>query len=278
MIKRYHEAPLSIFEQVQSLTDGDYALVHLFETNPRYLKAFKQAVADGRDVILDNSIFELGTAFDGNKFAEWVEELRPTWYIVPDSWKCGKETVQMFYDFVKAHPHLPGKRIGVAQGWTVEEVIDSYKSLEPQCDMVAFNLDFSSVFYDSILPGVPGVWKKHLIPYCVAMSLGRFMVLKDLVERDVIKRDRPHHLLGCGVPQEVQWYPKDWTWIRSIDTSNPVIAGMKGWSYDHDYGITKKDPMKLCDHIDDYVGWDTQERILSNITDMKEWCTTWKES
>lgn len=277
MIKRYHEAPLCIFDDVQRMTDGDYALVHLFETNPAYLEKFKVAVAKGRDVILDNSIFELGEAFDGDKFAEWVEFLRPTWYIVPDSWKNGKETVRMFHEFTKKYPRLPGWIIGVAQGWTVDEVAESYKALEPLCDMIAFNLDFSSVFYNSILPGVPDIRKQKLIPYCVAMSIGRFMVLQELFERSVINENKPHHLLGCGVPQEVQWYPKEWTWVRSIDTSNPVIAGMKGWSYDSTYGITKKASMKLCDHVNDFVGWEASITIFDNIATMKRWCTTWKE-
>ena len=61
MIKRYHEAPKCIFNKVQEHTDGDYALVHLFESDPEYLEMFKKALADGRDVILDNSTFELAS-------------------------------------------------------------------------------------------------------------------------------------------------------------------------------------------------------------------------
>ena len=38
----------------------------------------------GREVLLDNSIFELGEAFDSDKFAKYVEELKPSYYIVPD--------------------------------------------------------------------------------------------------------------------------------------------------------------------------------------------------
>lgn len=278
MIKRYHEAPLSIFKEVQKLTDGDYALVHLFESNPAYFEAFQQAVADGRDVLLDNSIFELGTSFDPDKFAMWVEQLRPTWYIVPDSWKNGVETADMFKSFVKAYPDLPGKRIGVAQGKDVIEVALCYKAIEPQCDMVAFNLDFSSVFYDTFLEGVVDrKYKESLVPYCVAMSIGRHMVLNRLKIFGIINEDKPHHLLGCGVPQEVQWYPKEWTWIRSIDTSNPVIAGMHEWWYDERVGINKKGNEKVCDLVDISLTNGQRADIFRNIAYMKEWCTTWKE-
>lgn len=277
MIKRYHEAPLSIFKEVQKMSDGDYALVHLFETNPQYFKVFKEAVASGRDVILDNSIFELGKAFDGERFAYWIEQLQPTWYIVPDCWKNGRETTMMFEDFINQYSDLPGKRIGVAQGWTIAEVAGCYADIEPHCDMIAFNLDFSSVFYDSILPKESRLYKTHLVPYCVAMSIGRYMVLSTLRQFGLINESKPHHLLGCGVPQEVQWYPKTWTWIRSIDTSNPVIAGMMDWRYNPIYGIDKKHSMKLCDHVDDQVDLKTLNQIVENIGFMKEWCTAWKE-
>ena len=57
MIKIAHESPKSIFNLVQKYTDYDYALVHLFEEDKEYLQYFKDAVAKGREVILDNSIF-----------------------------------------------------------------------------------------------------------------------------------------------------------------------------------------------------------------------------
>ena len=85
MIKIAHEAPKSIFSRVQDFTDYDYALVHLFEEDKDYYNQFKQAVEKGREVILDNSIFELEEAFDAERFAYWINELKPTWYIVPDA-------------------------------------------------------------------------------------------------------------------------------------------------------------------------------------------------
>ncbi len=93
MIKIAHESPKSIFEDVQRVTDYDYALVHLFEEDEEYLNQFKEAIKKGREVILDNSIFELEEAFDADKFAYWINELRPTWYIVPDALEDAKKTM-----------------------------------------------------------------------------------------------------------------------------------------------------------------------------------------
>ena len=272
MIKRYHEAPLSIFDRVQQLTDGDYALVHLFEENAEYLNKFKVAVANGRDVILDNSIFELGTAFDGDRFASWVDCLKPTWYIVPDSWKNCEVTISMFDNFISKYPNLPGQRIGVAQGHTVDEVTRCYQAIEPHCGMVAFNLDFSSIFYDTLPSCMNQLQKEELVPYCVAMSLGRIAVLTKLWQLGVINISKPHHLLGCGVPQEVMWYPRTWTWVRSIDTCNPVIAGMEHWAYDRYCGINKKSEKKLFKLVDTKVADPEWQTIKYNIETMRGWC------
>ena len=77
MIKIAHEAPKSIFEDVQKVTDYDYALVHLLEEDEEYLTMFEKAIKKGREVILDNSIFELEEAFEAEKFAYWVDRIRP---------------------------------------------------------------------------------------------------------------------------------------------------------------------------------------------------------
>lgn len=263
MIKRYHEAPKCIFNKVQQYTDGDYALVHLFETDPEYLDMFKKALADGRDVMLDNSIFELGTSFDHDRFAYWINKLKPTWYIVPDVWKNGPATTKMFFEFIEAHPRetLHGKVVGVAQGYTFEEVAACYRAIEPYCDMIAFNFDFSS--YANRQVGVP----KRL-----QMSLGRVMMLEHLWSMGVINESKPHHLLGCGVPQELCWYPKDWDWVRSMDTCHPVMEAIAGRRYDPDMpGLIEKDPTKMCNIMDtqvDDLTWADIEHNLKCISSM----------
>ena len=62
-----HESPISFLEQSRSYNDYDYALVHLFETHPEYYQFFKDSIKLGRQVLLDNSIFELGESFAKRK-------------------------------------------------------------------------------------------------------------------------------------------------------------------------------------------------------------------
>ena len=94
-----HETPISFLEESRQYNDYDYALVHLFETHPEYYSFFKCSLGMGREVLLDNSIFELKTAFDPEKFAKYVEELKPTYYVVPDVLEQSLRTIGAFNNF-----------------------------------------------------------------------------------------------------------------------------------------------------------------------------------
>ena len=128
MIKIAHESPKSIFNDVQKYTDYDYALVHLLEEDEEYLDQFKEAVKKGREVILDNSIFELEEAFDADKFANWINELRPTWYIVPDALEDTKKTMSQMASWnMHYSKSVYGKKIGVVQGKTYKQIVACYE-------------------------------------------------------------------------------------------------------------------------------------------------------
>lgn len=266
-IKQYHEAPIAAFKEVQKLTDGDYALVHLFETNDEYFQMFKTAVDDGRDVLLDNSLYELRNAFNGQRYVEWINKLQPTWFIVPDSWKNGAETARMFFDFLNRYGdkvQCDSKIIGVAQGNTISEVAQCYHDIEKYCDKIAFNLDFATA------SGLP----KSGIPYCLRMSVGRVRVLQSLYDLGVINEEKPHHLLGCGVPQEAMWYNPEWTWVDSIDTCNPVLHGIQGVAYNKTLPglLSKEEFVRMCDIIDSDVSPEQMALIKENILEMTEYC------
>lgn len=252
MIKIAHESPKAIFDQVQAVTDYDYALVHLFEEDPQYLHLFEDALAKGREVILDNSIFELEEAFDAQKFAEWIQYLKPTWYIVPDALEDAKKTVQQMTEWNNKYKNLPGKKIGVVQGKTYEQIKICYEYMDKiaNVDMIAISFDYS--YYTETVP--------HPNKY-VSWMLGRVKLLGDLLRDGIINEEKPHHLLGCGLPQEFAFY-SDYKWIYSLDTSNPVVHGIKGVPYRED-GLWYKESQKLFEMIN-YVPEDIN-MILNNI-------------
>ena len=241
MIKIAHEAPIDIFEEIQRYTNYDYALVHLLEQNGRYRDTFERAVKKGREIILDNSIFELEEAFEADRFAMWVERLKPTWYIIPDALENAEKTMQQAADWYKSYKNIPGKSIGVVQGKTYQEIRDCYRAMDEiaNVNMIAISFDYS--YYIESVP--------HPNKY-VSWMLGRVKLLGDLLRDGVINKNKPHHLLGCGLPQEFAFYKhSDYNWIYSLDTSNPIVHALKGIEYGSD-GLWSKESQKLHELID----------------------------
>ena len=261
MIKIAHEAPLDIFDEIQSKTDYDYALVHLLEQNSRYRDTFVNAIRKGREVILDNSIFELEEAFEADRFAIWVERLKPTWYIVPDALEDAEKTMQQAANWFKNYSHVPGKSIGVVQGKTYQEIKDCYRAMDEiaNVDMIAISFDYS--YYSESYP--------HPNKY-VSWMLGRVKLIGDLVKDGTINKGKPHHLLGCGLPQEFSFYKHDdYNFIYSLDTSNPVVHGIKNIPYTQE-GLWSKESQKLHELIDYPLDNLDINLILSNIKQFRK--------
>ena len=252
-VKIAHEAPKSIFKKVQERTDYDYALVHLLE-DPEYLKLFEDAINEGREVILDNSIFELGSAFDMHKFHSWVKRLKPTWYIVPDVLESAEGTIRSMSKWNSTYSPN-SKKIGVVQGKNYEEIVDCYKYMNntANVNMIAISFDYS--FYQDLVP--------HPNKF-VSWMLGRVTLLGRMLKDGVINTNKKHHLLGVALPQEGMFYKEaGYDWIYSMDTSNPVVHGIKGIWY-KDYGLFNKESQKLHELINNPET--NNNLIFENIT------------
>lgn len=260
-IKIAHESPNSIFNTVQKHTDYDYALVHLLEGNEEYAKNFQRGCAlpqsMKREVILDNSIFELGKAFDSHRFADWVHQIRPTWYIVPDVLENCLGTLEQMREWNVKYPKVhSSKKIGVVQGSTYVELKHCYKQLDQtyDVDMIAISFDYS--YYERLCPH-PNV---H-----VSRMLGRVGLLGRLVSEGVINPKKPHHLLGTSLPQEGLYYRhSNYDWIYSMDTSNPVVHGIKRIGYTNQ-GLWNKESQKLHELVNEDIAPDQLDTILQNV-------------
>ena len=229
-----HESPLCLLEESRKFNDYDYALVHLFEENLQYLQFFRDSISQGRRVILDNSIFELGKSFEPKRFRYWVEELRPTEYIIPDVLEDYQETKQSLENWIHENRDLSGVKIGVVQGKTYSELIDCYKIVDSHCDKIAISFDYS--FYTSLFPYV----SKH-----VGFTLGRSFLIHSLLRDGVINTKKPHHLLGCPLPWEFTLY-RNLDWIETVDTSSPIVHSILGVEFG-ELGIHEKKTIKLVD-------------------------------
>jgi len=83
-IKVSHEVPLAVLNISQTFNDYDYCLPHLLDSEYEYFKYFDQAKKDGRYIIMDNSLHELGHAYDTERLLHWVNYFEPNEFIVPD--------------------------------------------------------------------------------------------------------------------------------------------------------------------------------------------------
>ena len=258
-IKISHETPLKLMLKSRGYNDYDYALVHLFDTHPTYYEFFKESLRQGREVLLDNSIFELGTAFDSTKFYNYIVDLQPSYYVVPDVLEDCNGTISSFKRWLVGHnlkpiKHIP--KIGVIQGKTFEELVECYKFMSHYADYIAISFDYS-YYQISALGGTK----------LERMRNGRVKLIEDLVREGVWNYNKPHHLLGCSLPNEFKQYTEKWIDlnIRSIDTSNPVVAGLHNIRYIDGVGLVDKLSIKLCDLIDYLPTSVNEDNVMYNI-------------
>lgn len=262
MIKISHECPLVILKESRLFNDYDYCLVHLTNESWKYKNFYIKSVKKGRDVLLDNSVFELGEAFSIKKFIKKIQQLKPTQYVVPDVFGDAQNTIKNFkkFDEYIKDKNITGVKIGVVQGRTYEEIKECYKFMSENADKIA--LSFNMKYFlerkeDSVL-------KK--------LSRGRPELVKKLQDEGLWNFNKPHHLLGCTLYEEFRINKELYrrSSIESLDTSNPVVAGIMGLKYDGINGLQEKPSIKLYELINCELTKEQINKILYNIIMFRE--------
>ena len=283
-----HETPVSLLPYSWGYNDYDYCLVHLLPENQKYKDFYFKSVEYGRRVLLDNSIFELGTSFDPDQFAYWVKELKPFEYVIPDVLEDTAGTCMSIDNFLSKYSDLPGRKIGVVQGKTYQDIVDCYRYVAPRVDKIAISFDYSYYLhewdtiknnkpteFDFILPDGVDVLKELAEDNKWAKyAVGRLILINRLYNDDVLDIEKPHHLLGASLPWEFSLYSLNdlSEYIETIDTSNPIVAGILGKKYEANYGLMEKWSVKLVDFIDAEL---TTQQIYDsfwNITQFRNLC------
>ena len=80
---------------------------------------------------------------------------------------------------------------------------------------------------------------------------------------DIINDYDRVHLLGCNLPQAYLYY-KDYPFIETIDTSNPIIHGLEGIRYSEG-GLLQKSNQKIDKDFTQEVTLKQKEDILYNV-------------
>ena len=259
-MKVSHELPLGLMHYGYEWNDYDYMLPHLIDKYLQYRIYFQKASLDGRFIICDNGLFE-GVEHTTEDLIEKINLIIPDVFIVPDTWNDSAATIRNAKEWMNNHIHkLPEgvNLMAVCQGESLGELIITYQTLlDLGYTHIAFN--HSSAAYQTMYPNLDPL---------KAQMYGRMELIRRLVAENIINRRVYHHLLGCSLPQEFMSY-KNWPFIQSVDTSNPILVGAEGVRYGEG-GIDWKPKEKLEFYLEQDLEGKVED-IIFNVQKFKDY-------
>jgi hypothetical protein len=207
---------------------------------------------------MDNSLHELGEAYDEKRLMHWVEQLQPNEFIVPDVWQDRDKSVVNARKWAQYIFPENVEKVAVVQATTLHEASTCYQTYKDLgYKKIAFS--YGASYYNDVVPHPD----KNL-----GKALGRISVISALHKMKVIEDNDRVHLLGCQVPQEFGWY-RGFKFIESIDTSNPVMATLEGTRYTR-AGLFEKPKANMNDYFY-MLGDQVNHELLShNISKFRE--------
>lgn len=261
-MKISHELTLGLMHYGYEWNDYDYMLPHLTDQYEQYKLYFQKAKQDGRFIICDNGLFE-GVKHTTEDLLNKITTFTPDIFIVPDEWNDSAATLRNAKEWMNNYKlDLPEdvELMAVCQGKTLNELTTTYQILlDLGYRHIAFN--HSSIAYQEMYSVIGS--RKPLY----ASMYGRMGFIRHLVQKDIINKSVYHHLLGCSLPQEYMCY-KDWDFIKSGDTSNPILVGAEGVRYENN-GIEWKPKEKLEHYFEKDLS-DRLDDIIFNVNKFKE--------
>jgi hypothetical protein len=186
---------------------------------------------------MDNSLHELGEAYDKSRLLYWINELKPNEFIIPDVWQDTTQSVVNARYWAQVKLPKGVTKVAVVQAQNFLDAIlcyQTYKDLGYK--KIAFSYGAEYYLDHSNHPN------KN-----IAKALGRIEVVSRMYSMDLIQQNDRVHLLGCQVPQEFSFY-KDMPFIETIDTSNPIMATLDGIQYGRN-GLTEKPKANMNDNF-----------------------------
>ena len=257
-VKISHEVPAQLLRESKHFNDYDYCLPHLLDQYKSYKDYFYQAKKEGRYIIMDNSLHELGKAYDTSRLLYWISELEPNEFIVPDVWENANRSVLNARTWASIELPEGVTKVAVVQGKSYTEFATTYQSYKWfGYKKIAFSYG-ASWFGETF--NHPNIY--------ISKMMGRLKTITSLYKHNLISDFDRVHLLGCNLPQEYLYY-KDFKFIESIDTSNPVIHGLEGIRYSEG-GLLHKSNQKIDKDFTQEITLKQKEDILHNVKMFKK--------
>jgi len=262
MFKISHEVPLCLLEDSLWFNDYQYCLPHLLDQSQEYKDFFIKAKENNVYIIMDNSLHELGHAYDSERLLYWINKLKPNEFIVPDVWQDMKGSINNAKEWSKIELPEGVTKVAVVQAMNLSEAMTCYQNYRDLgYQKIAFS--YGASYYSEL--------NNHPNPD-LAKALGRIYMINHLYKIKLIKDDHRVHLLGCQVPQEFSWY-NNMSFIETIDTSNPIMATLDNIEY-HSTGLQTKPKANMNDNF--YISSNEidYELLNHNISTFKDLTNT----
>jgi hypothetical protein len=256
-----HELPLNLLNKSYLWNDYDYCLPHLIDKHLSYKEYFIRARRHGRFIIMDNGLFE-GVTHTEADLIEKINLIKPDIFIVPDEWNDPHRTLQNAQHWItKMKSKLPKSTelMVVMQGCSLGDFMNLYNDCV-RMGYKYFAFNHSSIYYQN-----DGYHPNPLMN----QMMNRVYVISRMYKEGIIKDSHYVHLLGASLPQEFVYYKDNaFPFVKSVDTSNPVIVGALGLKYE-DYGLIVKPKNKIEEFMEQEFSLTQLETIQYNIKQFK---------
>jgi hypothetical protein len=192
---------------------------------------------------MDNGLFE-GVTHTTEDLIEKINLIQPDIFIVPDAWNDASTTLKnakYWMNTLKSQLPSTTQLMVVIQG----EHASQFATLYEECVDLGYHhfaFNHSSIVYQQV---------SNHPNKLINQMLGRQHMINELKNKNVIKDNHYIHLLGASLPQEFIYY--QWSFyefIKSVDTSSPIINGALGITY-NDYGLFTKPEIKIEEFFED---------------------------
>ena len=257
MIKTSHELPLCLLNKSYDLNDYEFCLPTYWFKSDKYKNHFNQSKIDGRFIIADNGLFE-GDSFTEDQLIEFVDEVKPNIFVIPDVWNDAFQSYRNAKYWVNEVKNKLPKETNLMAVIQCTDYDIGSSLYQEYIDLGIYHIAFnhSSTAYQQFFP------HKNL---SVSKMMGRIYFINKLVSNNIINPYIHHHLLGCSIPDEFKYYGPGYEFIKTLDTSNPVVWGCKGFSYDDLLPSIEKPTEKIEEFFYNDLDSDTKDLIFYNI-------------
>ena len=299
-----HEFPLQFYLNgfAESLTDYDYCLAHRYLNNEKYRDYMKNQVSKGRIVYLDNSLYELGKAWNSEEYVDIIKDLNPTYYMLPDMFKNLEKNIESQVNFYKKYSNLNSKPIIIPHANSLNNPndnlmlsINKLRDGTNPCAMIA--LPFADYSFENP-DNMEGYFTEEDIPYIPLRQAYNRKLFLEYHHNEL--SNNSIHLLGCKSLAEFDLWSNDFNKsnIFSLDTSHPVAMTLedKGLVYSkglftpsigkdykredvcriysmHQY----KSPYLIDDHFEESFNKYIYEPLKKNIEYFQNCVRTWSK-